>query len=84
MARVRAATTQAATGEPPAEEVAMKILAAIMGTAVVLSLGVHANAQFVGPKVASARLGVRVIATGAIREPLNAVLKQAERSCFIG
>jgi molybdate transport system substrate-binding protein len=57
----------------------MKILAAIMGTAVVLSPTLHADAQFTGPKVADAKPGdVRVIVTAAIREPLNAVLKQAE------
>jgi molybdate transport system substrate-binding protein len=57
----------------------MNILAAIMGTVVVLSLALHANAQFTGPKVADAKPGdVRVIVTAAIREPLNAVLKQAE------
>jgi len=57
----------------------MKILAAIMGTAVVLSPALHAHAQFTGPKVADARPGdLRVIVTAAIREPLNAVLKQAE------
>jgi molybdate transport system substrate-binding protein len=59
--------------------IAMKILAAIMGAAVVLSLGLHANAQLIGLKVADAKPGdVRVIATAAIRDPLNAVLKQAE------
>jgi molybdate transport system substrate-binding protein len=57
----------------------MKIPAAIIGTAVVLSQALHANAQFTGPKVADAKPGdVRVIVTAAIREPLNAVLKQAE------
>src|SRR5216683_3410690 len=57
----------------------MKILAAIVGTAVVLPLALHANAQFTAPKVANAKPGdVRVIVTAAIREPLNAVLKQAE------
>jgi molybdate transport system substrate-binding protein len=57
----------------------MKILAAMMGTAAVLPLALHANAQFTGPKVADAKPGdVRVIVTAAIREPLNAVLKQAE------
>jgi molybdate transport system substrate-binding protein len=57
----------------------MKILAAIMGTAVVLSPSLHANAQSAAPKVADAKPGdVRVIATAAIRDPLNAVLKQAE------
>jgi molybdate transport system substrate-binding protein len=57
----------------------MKILSAIMGVAVVLSPSLHANAQSVAPKVADAKPGdVRVIATAAIRDPLNAVLKQAE------
>jgi molybdate transport system substrate-binding protein len=57
----------------------MKILAAIVGTAVVLPLALHANAQSTAPKVAAAKSGdVRVIVTAAIREPLNAVLKQAE------
>src|SRR5882672_12620776 len=57
----------------------MKILAAIVGTAVVLSSSLHANAQSAAPKVADAKPGdVRVIATAAIRDPLNAVLKQAE------
>jgi len=57
----------------------MKILAAIMGTAVALSPSLHANAQSAAPKVADAKPGdVRVIATAAIRGPLNAVLKQAE------
>jgi hypothetical protein len=57
----------------------MKILAAIMGTAVVLSPALFANAQFAATRVAEARSGdVRVIATAAIREPLNAVLKQAD------
>ena len=57
----------------------MRILAAIMGTAVVLSPALHANAQFTGPKVADAKPGdVRVIVTAASREPLTAVLKQAE------
>ena len=51
----------------------MKILAAIMGTVVVLVPALHANAQFTGLKVADAKPGdVRVIATAAIREPLNA------------
>jgi molybdate transport system substrate-binding protein len=64
---------------PIQREIAMKILAAIMGTAVVLPLALHANAQSTAPKVANAKLGdVRVIVTAAIREPLNAVLKQAE------
>src|SRR6266849_271159 len=57
----------------------MKILAAIMGTAVALTPSLHANAQSAAPKVADAKPGdVRVIATAAIREPLNAVVKQAE------
>jgi molybdate transport system substrate-binding protein len=60
-------------------ERAMKMWAAILGTAVVLSLARHANAQVADPKVADAKPGnVRVIVTAAIREPLNAVLKQAE------
>ena len=55
----------------------MKMLAAILGTAVILSSPLHA--QSTGPKVADAKPGdVRVIATAAIRDPLNAVLKQAE------
>ncbi len=57
----------------------MKPLAAIIGTAAILSAALHASAQVATPKVADARPGdVRVIATAAIREPLNAVLKQAE------
>src|ERR1700730_6367343 len=57
----------------------MKVLAAIMGTAVVLSPTLHADAQFTGPKLADAKPGdVQVIVTAAIREPLKAVLKQAE------
>ena len=55
----------------------MKILAAIVGTAVALSAPPQANAQ--NPKVADAKPGdVRAIVTAALREPLNAVLKQAE------
>jgi molybdate transport system substrate-binding protein len=55
----------------------MKMPAAIVGAAVILSPPVHA--QLPGPKVADAKPGeVRVIATAAIRDPLNAVLKQAE------
>jgi molybdate transport system substrate-binding protein len=55
----------------------MKMLAAIVGTAVVLSSPLHA--QVTRPKVADAKPGdVRVIVTAAIREPLDAVLKQAE------
>src|SRR5712671_6339670 len=57
----------------------MKIITAIMGTAMVLLPVLAANAQFTGPKVADAKPGeVRVIATAAIRDPFNAVLKQAE------
>ncbi len=57
----------------------MKILAAIVVVGAVLSPALNANAQFTGPKVADAKPGdVRVIATAAIRDPLNAVLKQAE------
>jgi molybdate transport system substrate-binding protein len=57
----------------------MKPLAALMGTAVVLSLALQANAQVADLKVADAKPGaVRVLATAAIREPLNAVLMQAE------
>src|SRR2546423_12814503 len=60
-------------------EIAMKILAVIIGTVMVLLPALDANAQFTGPKVADAKPGdVRVIATAAIRDPLNAVLKQAE------
>ena len=55
----------------------MRMLAAIVGTAVILSPPLYA--QLGGPKVADAKPGdLRVIATAAIREPLNAVLKQAE------
>src|SRR5215510_15909818 len=55
----------------------MKMLAAILGSAVILSPPVHA--QGTAPRVADAKPGdVRVIATAAIRDPLNAVLKQAE------
>jgi molybdate transport system substrate-binding protein len=59
-------------------KIAMKTLA-IMAAAALLSLAPYANAQFQGPKVADAKPGdVRLMATAAIREPLNAVLKQAE------
>jgi molybdate transport system substrate-binding protein len=55
----------------------MKMLAAIVATAAILSPPVQA--QVTGSKVADAKPGdVRVIATAAIRDPLNAVLKQAE------
>jgi len=57
----------------------MKTPAALMGTAIILSLALHANAQIADLKVADAKPGaVRVLVTAAIREPLNAVLKQAE------
>jgi molybdate transport system substrate-binding protein len=60
-------------------ETAMKILAAILGPASVLMSALVANAQFTGPKVADAKPGeVRVMATAAIRDPLNAVLRHAE------
>jgi molybdate transport system substrate-binding protein len=57
----------------------MRILAAIISAAFVLALAPRAGAQFAGAKVADAKPGdVRVLATAAIREPLDAVLKQAE------
>ena len=57
----------------------MNIPAAIAGTAVALAPALYAYAQSAGPKVADAKPGdVRVIATAAIREPLNAVHNQAE------
>jgi molybdate transport system substrate-binding protein len=57
----------------------MKILAAIVGTAVALSAAPQADAQLTNPKIADAKPGdIRVIATAALREPLNVVLKQAE------
>jgi molybdate transport system substrate-binding protein len=57
----------------------MRMSTAIISAAFVLSLVPRAEAQFAGPKMADARPGdVRVIATAAIREPLDAVLKQAE------
>ena len=55
----------------------MKILTAITGTVLILSSVLCANAQ--NARVADARSGdMRVIATAAIRDPFNAVLKQAE------
>jgi molybdate transport system substrate-binding protein len=58
---------------------AMRILAAIIGPIVVLSLALQASAQVTDRNVANAKPGeVRVMATAAIREPLNAVLEQAE------
>jgi molybdate transport system substrate-binding protein len=65
---------------------AMRIPAALISAAFFLALapGVGARvagAQAAGPKVADAKPGeVRVIATAAIREPLEAVLKQAEKA----
>jgi molybdate transport system substrate-binding protein len=57
---------------------AMKIPAAFMSAAFVL-LAPQAEAQVAGARVADAKPGeVRVIATAAIRDPLDAVLKQAE------
>src|SRR5260370_97192 len=54
----------------------MKILAAIMATAVVLSPALHAHAQSAAPKVADARPGaVRVIATAATGAALMTVKK---------
>src|SRR5215475_6140644 len=56
-----------------------EIAAAIIGTAVVLSAGLNADAQFAAPNLVAAKPGdVRLIATAAIRDPLNAVRKQAE------
>jgi len=56
----------------------MKLTGATIGTTVVLSLALHANAQSAAPKVADAKPGeLRVIATAAIGGPLNAVLRQA-------
>jgi molybdate transport system substrate-binding protein len=52
---------------------------AALAVVAVLLPALHADAQFTGPKVADARPGdVRVMVTAAIRDPLNAVLKQAE------
>jgi molybdate transport system substrate-binding protein len=57
----------------------MKTPAALLGSAVILALTVQANAQAADPKVADAKPGdVRVLVTAAIREPLNAVLRQAQ------
>jgi len=56
-----------------------KIPAAIMGTAALLSASLNADAQSAPPNVAAANPGdVRLIATAAIRDPLNAVRKQAQ------
>ena len=57
----------------------MRIPTAIISAAFVLSLAPRAQAQGAGPTVADAKPGeVMVIATAAIREPFDAVLKQAE------
>jgi molybdate transport system substrate-binding protein len=57
----------------------MRIPAAFMSAVVVLAFVPAAQAQVAAGKVADAKPGeVRVIATAAIREPLDAVLKQAE------
>jgi molybdate transport system substrate-binding protein len=56
----------------------MKTTLSLIASALVV-LPFSASAQFSGPKVADAKPGeVRVIVTAAIREPLDAVLKQAE------
>jgi molybdate transport system substrate-binding protein len=61
----------------------MKFAAAVFGAGLALLLfhGGPANAQgFAGPKVADAKPGdLRVIVTAAIREPLDAVLAQAQQ-----
>jgi len=60
-------------------ETAMNILAAIIGTTVVLLPPLAAHGQLARSKVADAKPGdVRVLATAAILDPFNAVLKQAE------
>src|SRR5215468_6953824 len=68
-------------GEPQAHQqkgIAMRMSATIMGVAMALSLAPQAEAQFAAAKVADAKPGdVRLIATAAIRQPLDAVLKQA-------
>src|SRR5215470_14876692 len=57
----------------------MRIPAAILEAAMALSLAPQAEVQFAAAKVADAKPGdVRLIATAAIREPLNVVLKEAE------
>src|SRR5215470_13959930 len=57
----------------------MKTLVACLLAALVLSLAVQDTAEAAEAKVSDARPGeVRVLVTAAIREPLNAVLKQAE------
>ena len=57
----------------------MRVPALVLATAAILSFAVHADAQIAERKVADAKPGeVRVLATAAIKEPLNAVLKQAE------
>jgi molybdate transport system substrate-binding protein len=57
----------------------MRFPAAFISSAVVLALAPQAGAQVAGSKFADAKPGeVRVIATAAIREPLDAVLKEAQ------
>jgi molybdate transport system substrate-binding protein len=57
----------------------MRIPAAFVSAVVVLAFVPATRAQVAGAKVADAKPGeVRVIATAAIREPLDAVLKQAQ------
>jgi molybdate transport system substrate-binding protein len=57
----------------------MKSPVQVLATAVILSFAFQAEAQSADRKVTDAKAGeVRVLATAAIREPLNAVLKQAE------
>src|SRR5215471_19587271 len=57
----------------------MKLPATVFLTAAILTFAAHADAQLAERKVADAKPGeVRVLATAAIKEPLNAVLKQAE------
>jgi molybdate transport system substrate-binding protein len=58
---------------------AMRLPAAIMSAALVLVLAPRAGAQVAAPKVADAKPGeLRVIATAAIRESLDVVLKEAQ------
>jgi molybdate transport system substrate-binding protein len=58
---------------------AIRTSATLLSVALVLACVPVAEAQVAGAKVADAKPGeVRVIATAAIREPLDAVLKQAE------
>jgi molybdate transport system substrate-binding protein len=72
-------TMSAACSTPSTEGIAMRISTPLISAAFALVLGPQAGAQIAGSKVADAKPGeVRVIATAAIREPLDAVLKQAE------